>query len=132
MKRVEDYYSWRNITANIAIVFYPIFLNIFHWVISVKIEHLGVLLFSINWPALPTPVGRLYVVYGQVSSAVMTTLCSLFPASYPSSLSLGTCSLAPTAFSFSFLFSVLSLSLCLTEHGFSILFGLFSLTGLED
>jgi hypothetical protein len=51
----------------------------------------------------------------------------LFPASYPSSLSLGTGSLASTAFFslFSFLFSLLSLSLCLTEHGFSILFGLF-------
>jgi len=29
MKRAEDYYSWRDITANIAIVLYPIFLNSF-------------------------------------------------------------------------------------------------------
>ena len=29
MKRVEDYYLWRTITASIAIVLYPIFLNIF-------------------------------------------------------------------------------------------------------
>jgi len=40
-------------------------------------------------------------------------------------------SLAPTAF-FSLSLFLLSPSLCLTEHGFSILFGLFSLTGLED